>query len=59
VNFEQWKERTKMLSMKWKKDKENHLVSVWQETGQRGRARRDGKLESGSKYVRLPQSRRA
>ena len=41
-----------MLSMKWKEDRENHLVSLWQETGKRGRARRDGKRKSGLKHLR-------
>jgi hypothetical protein len=35
-----------MLSMKWKEDRENDLVSLWQETGKRGRARRYGKRKS-------------
>jgi hypothetical protein len=45
-----------MLSMKWKENKENHLVAVWQETRERGRVRRDGKRKWGFKYVRLPQT---
>jgi hypothetical protein len=45
-----------MLSMKWKQDRENHLVSLWQETGKRGRASRDSKRKSGLKHVRLPQT---
>lgn len=45
-----------MLSMKWKEDREHHLVSLWQETGKRGRARRDSKRKSGLKHVRPPQT---
>lgn len=45
-----------MLSMKWKEHRENHLVSLWQETVERGRARRDGNRKSGLKHVRPPQT---
>ena len=45
-----------MLSMKWKEDRENHLVSLWQETGKRERARRDSKRKSGLKHSRVPQT---
>lgn len=45
-----------MLSMKWKDDRENHPVYLWQETGDRGRARRDGKRKSGLKDGGLPQT---
>lgn len=45
-----------MLSIKWKDDRENHLVYLWQETGDRGRARRAGKRKSGLKDGGLPQT---
>ncbi len=45
-----------MLSMKWKEDRENHLVSLWQEAGKRGHARHDSNRKSELKDVRVPQT---